>query len=157
MTTLNKIHPTPNIHDQYGNIVDSVINAYDDYGIISSDDDNEIIKNVIRPSELVKNNQSNKNLKINSDTNSNTDSDTDSDGFNENNIIDNYRRRPSFIKKSLKTLSTRIDVLPDQVKDTLIDTNNTNNQNSYFGIFKRKTILGLSLISGTILSLIFIL
>ena len=38
MTTLNKIHPTPNIHDQYGIIVDSVINMYDDYGIISSDD-----------------------------------------------------------------------------------------------------------------------
>lgn len=156
MTTLNKIHPIPNIHDEYGIIVDSVINAYDDYSILTSDDDdNEIIKDQIRPSVLVKNSKS-KNIKTYSDTNS----DTDSDGYNENNIISNARRRPSFIRKSLKTLSTRIEASPDHIKDTLIDTNNTNNtnnQNSYFGIFKRKTILGLSLISGTILSLIFIL
>ena len=112
---------------------------------------NEIIENTIRPSELIII-KSNKNVKTYSDTNS----DTDSDGYNENNIIDNARRRPSFIRKSLKTLSTRIDVLPDHVKDTLIDTNNTNKQNSYFSIFKRKTLLGLSLISGTILSLIII-
>jgi len=150
MTTLNKIHPTPNMYDEYGIIVDSVINAYDDYGVISSDDENEIIKDEIRPSVLVKNKQYNKNLKINSDTNS----DTDSDGYNENNIINNFRRRPSFIKKSLRTLSTRIEASPDHIKDTLIDTNN---QNSYFGIFKRKTLLGLSLISGTIISLIVIL
>jgi hypothetical protein len=156
MTTLNKIHPTPNIHDEYGIIVDSTINMYDDYGILTSDDENEIIKDEIRPSVLVKNSKS-KNIKTYSDTNSDTNSDTDSDGYNENNIINNFRRRPSFIKKSLRTLSTRIEASPDHIKDTLIDTNNTNNQNSYFGIFKRKTILGLSLISGTILSLIFIL
>jgi hypothetical protein len=148
MTRTNKIHPTPNIHDQYGIIVDSVINMYDDYGI-SSDDDNENIENAIRPSELIKTNKSKKNMKTYSDTNS----DTDSDGYNENNIIVVGRRRPSFIKKSLQTLSTRIDVLPDHVKHTLIDTNNTN---SYYGFYKRKTLLGLSIISGIIISLLVI-
>ena len=147
--TTNKIHPTPNIYDEYGIIVDSTINMYDGYGIITSDDESK--ENAIRPSELINNNQSNKNVKTYSDTNS----DTDSDGYNENNIIANARRRPTFIRNSLKTLSTRIDVLPDQVKQTLIDTNNTNS--SYFNIFKRKTLLGLSIISGTILSLIVIL
>jgi len=148
--TINKIHPTPNIYDEYGIIVDSTINIYDEYGITSSDDDDEIKENAIRPSELIIN-KSNKNVKTYSDTNS----DTDSDGYNENNIISNARRRPTFIRNSLKTLSTRIDVLPDQVKQTLIDTNNTNNS-SYFSIFKRKTLLGLSLISGTLISLIII-
>jgi hypothetical protein len=148
MTTINKIHPTPNMYDEYGIIVDSVINMYDDYGI-SSDDDNENIENAIRPSELIKTNKSKKNMKTYSDTNS----DTDSDGYNENNIIVVGRRRPSFIKKSLQTLSTRIDVLPDHVKHTLIDTNNTN---SYYGFYKRKTLVGLSIISGIIISLLVI-
>ncbi len=148
MTRTNKIHPTPNIYDEYGIIVDSVINMYDDYGI-SSDDDNENIEIEIRPSELINNNKSNKNMKTYSDTNS----DTDSDGYNENNIIVVGRRRPSFIKKSLQTLSTRIDVLPDHVKHTLIDTNNTN---SYFNIYKRKILLGLTIITGTIISLLII-
>jgi len=144
MTIINKIHPTT-IYDEYGIIVDSVINTYDDYGI-SSDDDNENIEIEIRPSELINNNKSNKNMKTYSDTNS----DTDSDGYNENNIIAVGRRRPSFIRKSLQTLSTRIDVLPDHVKHTLIDTNNTK---GYYGFCKRKTLLGLSIISGTIISL----
>jgi len=136
------------MYDEYGIIVDSVINMYDDYGI-SSDDDNENIENAIRPSELIKTNKSKKNMKTYSDTNS----DTDSDGYNENNIIVVGRRRPSFIKKSLQTLSTRIDVLPDHVKHTLIDTNNTN---SYYGFYKRKTLVGLSIISGIIISLLVI-
>lgn len=148
MTTINKIHPTT-IYDEYGIIVDSVINMYDDYGI-SSDDDNENIEIEIRPSELINNNKSNKNMKTYSDTNSDTNSDTDSDGYNENDIISVGRRKPSFIRKSLQTLSTRIDVLPDHVKHTLIDTNKTE---GYYGFCKRKTLLGLSIISGTIISL----
>ena len=86
-------------------------------------------------------------------TYSDTDSDTDSDGYNENDIIAVGRRKPSFIRKSLQTLSTRIDVLPDHVKHTLIDTNKTK---GYYGFYKRKTLIGLSIISGIILSLLVI-
>ena len=145
MTTLNKVHST---------------SVYDDYGITSSDDDDEIIKNVIRPSELSKPIPSNKNKKIHSDMNSDTGSDTDSDDYNENNnIIEVGRRRHSFIRNSLKKLTSRINVLPEHVKQTLIDTDSINspNNSSYFNIFKRKTLLGLSIISGTIISLIVIL
>ena len=149
MTTLNTVHST---------------SVYDDYGITSSDDDDEIIKNVIRPSELSKPIPSNKNKKIhsdmNSDTGSDTGSDTDSDDYNENNnIIEVGRRRHSFIRNSLKKLTSRINVLPEHVKQTLIDTDSINspNNSSYFNIFKRKTLLGLSIISGTIISLIVIL
>tara|TARA_B110000967_G_C18498448_1_gene370316 strand:- start:10 stop:447 length:438 start_codon:yes stop_codon:yes gene_type:complete len=145
MTTLNKVHST---------------SVYDDYGITGSDDDDEIIKNVIRPSELSKPIPSNKNKKIHSDMNSDTGSDTDSDDYNENNnIIEVGRRRHSFIRNSLKKLTSRINVLPEHVKQTLIDTDSINspNNSSYFNIFKRKTLLGLSIISGTIISLIVIL
>lgn len=145
MTTLNKVHSA---------------SVYDDYGITSSDDDDEIIKNVIRPSELSKPIPSNKNKKIHSDMNSDTGSDTDSDDYNENNnIIEVGRRRHSFIRNSLKKLTSRINVLPEHVKQTLIDTDSINspNNSSYFNIFKRKTLLGLSIISGTIISLIVIL
>ena len=145
MTTLNKVHST---------------SVYDDYGITSSDDDDEIIKNVIRPSELSKPIPSNKNKKIHSYMNSDTGSDTDSDDYNENNnIIEVGRRRHSFIRNSLKKLTSRINVLPEHVKQTLIDTDSINspNNSSYFNIFKRKTLLGLSIISGTIISLIVIL
>ena len=145
MTTLNKVRST---------------SVYDDYGINSSDDDDEIIKNVIRPSELSKPIPSNKNKKIHSDMNSDTGSDTDSDDYNENNnIIEVGRRRHSFIRNSLKKLTSRINVLPEHVKQTLIDTDSINspNNSSYFNIFKRKTLLGLSIISGTIISLIVIL
>jgi len=145
MTTLNKVHS---------------VSVYDDYGITSSDDDDEIIKNVIRPSELSKPIPSNKNKKIHSDMNSDTGSDTDSDDYNENNnIIEVGRRRHSFIRNSLKKLTSRINVLPEHVKQTLIDTDSINspNNSSYFNIFKRKTLLGLSIISGTIISLIVIL
>ena len=133
MRIKNEIHPTTN---------------YDEYGIIVSDDDE--YSNNIRPSELIKNNESI--LKFN--TKLYSDSDTDSDGYDDNNIIMVGRRRPSFIKNTLKSLSNRIDIAPIQVKQSFNHENNISK--NYFSIFKHKTLLWLSLFTGSIISLLVI-
>lgn len=94
------------------------ISIYDAYSI-SSDEENDIdnkeyeppIK-VRLPSEITINTSSN--------TSSDTSSDTESDDYNENNIIHNNRRKPSFVKKSLKNFSTRIEILPEKLRETMI-------------------------------------
>ena len=91
-----------------------VTNIYDAYSI-SSDEDNDInnifepTNKIMLPSEISNNN-----------TNNNTSSDTESDDYNEHNIIMNNRRKPSFVKKSLDSFSTRIDILPEKIKETMI-------------------------------------
>ena len=85
------------------------ISVYDEYSI-SSDDSIEIEPDL--PSKIAEHIPD-------------TSSDTSSDDYTEMNIMYNNRRKPSFVKKSLKQFSTRIDVLPEKLKETLIIETNS--------------------------------
>jgi len=88
-----------------------VISIYDAYSI-SSDEENDIIDNKEYEPPIK--------VRLPSEITINTSSDTDSDDYNENNIIHNNRRKPSFVKKSLKNFSTRIEILPEKLRETMI-------------------------------------
>ena len=91
-----------------------VISIYDAYSI-SSDEENDIDNKEYEPPIKVR-----LPSEITINTSSNTSSDTESDDYNENNIIHNNRRKPSFVKKSLKNFSTRIEILPEKLRETMI-------------------------------------
>lgn len=125
-----------------------VTNIYDAYSI-SSDEDNDInnifepTTKIMLPSEISKNNNNN-----------DTCSDTDSDGYNENNIIMNGRRKPSFVKKSLAKFSTRINILPEKIKETMIIEKLTSPRLCYI---RDKAIYGMALFTLVLIALIIIL
>jgi hypothetical protein len=91
-----------------------VISIYDAYSI-SSDEENDIDNKEYEPPIKVR-----LPSEITINTSSNTSSDTESDDYNENNIIHNNRRKQSFVKKSLKNFSTRIEILPEKLRETMI-------------------------------------
>jgi len=126
-----------------------VTNIYDAYSI-SSDEENDInnifepTTKIILPSEISTNNTNNTN---------NTSSDTESDDYNEHNIIMNNRRKPSFVKKSLVSFSTRIDILPEKIKETMIIEKLKSPRLCYI---RHKALYGMTLFTLVIISLIII-
>lgn len=114
-------------------------NMYDDYSVSSGDEDLEYEPAL--PSEITN--------KITDNT-----SDSSSDECNEHNIMYNNRRKPSFVKKSLVELSTRINILPDKLKETMIIEKETSPSFCYI---RHKVLCGLAIIASVIVSLIVIL
>jgi hypothetical protein len=129
-----------------------VTNIYDAYSI-SSEEENDInnifepTTKIMLPSEISTNNTNNT-----TNTN-NTSSDTESDDYNEHNIIMNNRRKPSFVKKSLKSFSTRIDILPEKIKETMIIEKLKSPRLCYI---RHKALYGMTLFTLVIISLIII-
>ena len=92
--------------------ISPVLSDDDDY----DDDDNNIES---RPSVIINNN-----LRI---INSDTNSDTNSDGYDINtDYIELSRRRPSFIRTSLNSFSSRIRISPGHIKNKFNDKNENN-------------------------------
>lgn len=124
-----------------------VTNIYDAYSI-SSEEDNDI-NNIFEPSFkiMLPSEISNKN------TNNNTSSDTESEDYNEHDIIMNNRRKPSFVKKSLDSFTTRIDILPEKIKETMIIEKLKSPRLCYI---RHKAIYGMALFTLVIIALIII-
>jgi hypothetical protein len=123
-----------------------VTNIYDAYSI-SSDEDNDI-NNIFEPTNKIM-----LPSEISNNRNNNTSSDTESDDYNEHNIIMNNRRKPSFVKKSLDKLSTRIDILPEKIKETMIIEKIKSPRLCYI---RHKALYGMALFTLVIISLIII-
>jgi hypothetical protein len=83
-------------------------------------------------------------------------SDTSSDDRNELEVIyNNHRRKPSFVEKTLKQFSTRIDILPEKLKGTF--TIETNTPPSGLSYIENKILYGLAVITLVIIVLIIVI
>ncbi len=108
------------------NKIESNNDIYQEYGIYTDDDtDDEINTKISRPSTII-----NEHISLKQ---SDENSDTDSDGYTDNNYISISRRRPSFIKTSLTSFSSRIRISPGHIKKTFKDKED---DNTYFYIIK---------------------
>jgi hypothetical protein len=121
-----------------------VVNIYDAYSV-SSEEENDI-NNIFEPTPMRLPSE------ISNNTNNNS-SDTESEDYNEYDIIMNNRRKPSFVKKSLDSFTTRIDILPEKIKETMIIEKLKSPRSCYI---RHKALYGMALFTLVIIALIII-